>query len=425
MAVLNAARQIAEPLQPEPRPITHVPADMVAATGASEGSQKHRTSKGKGKGKVQAKLQGKDSGKGKGKAQDGNADTDDDVYEDSEVKVDKGEGEDQEDDGDDLKGKKRPARSRNTVTVPPAKKVKSDKIMGASSGPRPSLHLENKTAKAEMAANGLEMAASTHGTRFHSIGVFLRDDKVTFWYLDASGVVRTTGQLEELSIIYDFDRVAAIFTALSFCTPEQLGAFPPSIISPPLNAPYPTSFPPETLAGFTIDLSVPEDKTSSIVTLDEHVYSQYTLFGRRTIVYKASSTSIDTGGRALAVKLSQQFTGRVSEVELINHARDCNAADHLPEILKAKDLCKLSEGMRQYFMLEEDQTWDDRILRCIVTPLYLPLEERLCQSPESLMIMARQMVDCASSSCFCVVLWLINDLHRHTWPPLQCVSSAS
>ena len=82
----------------------------------------------------------------------------------------------------------------------------------------------------------------------------MRDDKVTFWFLDASGATRTTSS-QTLSIINDFEKVAAIFIALSFCSPEQLGAFPASVILPPANSPYPASFPPMTLKGYAIDLA--------------------------------------------------------------------------------------------------------------------------------------------------------------------------
>lgn len=105
-----------------------------------------------------------------------------------------------------------------------------------------------------MASYALEAAASTYGTRLHNIGIFMRDDNITFWYFDASGIVRTKSE-PALSLIDDFEKVAAIFIALSYSTPEHFGAFLRNIIRPPENEHYPDAFPPVNLKGYTIDLS--------------------------------------------------------------------------------------------------------------------------------------------------------------------------
>lgn len=124
------------------------------------------------------------------------------------------------------------------------------------------------------------------------------------------------------------------------------------------------------------------------------MFNQYSLFGRRTTIYGAASTSADTGGRALVVKLSQQVRTRTSEVELIQEARKCHAGDHLPEIVKAKDLWNLSDGIRKLFVFDKSQEWEDRVLRCILLPFYLPLRERLRENPDSIKTMAIQMLTC-------------------------------
>ena len=102
--------------------------------------------------------------------------------------------------------------------------------------------------------------------------------------------------------------------------------------------------------------------------------------------------AILTGGKVLAVKLSQQLTNRKSEVDLISRAKARGVVDHLPEILKSKDLWKLSDGVRHRFALTEH--WDDRVLRRIVSPCYVPLAERLVEEPDSLKTMVRQMLQC-------------------------------
>ena len=297
-------------------------------------------------------------------------------------------------------GKKRPLESQD-VSVPVSGASSNKKYLDSETWSQ-QRNIETQEAEAQMAAYALEMAASTRGTRLHTIGVFLRDDKVSYWYVDASGVVRTSPE-STLSIIFDFEKVMAIHIALSYSGPEQLGAFPRSIICPPENKPYPAPFPPHSLTGYTIDLSGEEDKEPYKVTLGNHVFSQYALIGRRTTIYLASSTSVDTGGRALVVKLSQQVVTRTSEVELIKHAIDCGVKDHLPEIVKAKDLWKLSKGIRQAFGLNEED-WEDRVLRCLLLPHYLPVHDRLRENPDSIKIMATQMLKCAyTHACSCCI----------------------
>lgn len=252
---------------------------------------------------------------------------------------------------------------------------------------------EKEDAETQMTDYALEMSASTHGTRLHTVGVLLRDDKVSYWYIDASGVVRTSPE-STLSLIFDFEKVAAIHVALSCCDIERLGMFPADVICPPADARGPVAFPPASLTGCTLDLTGSEDKTPFKVTLGKHLVNEYTLFGRRTMVYLARLTSIDTGGRVLAVKISQQVETRTSEVDLVELARDRGIREHLPEMLKAKDLWRLSQGIRKNFVFDESQKWEDRILRCIVLPYYIPLCERLRENPDSIKTMATQMLTC-------------------------------
>ena len=296
-------------------------------------------------------------------------------------------------------GKKRPLESQD-VSVPVSGASSNKKYLDSETWSQ-QRNIETQEAEAQMAAYALEMAASTRGTRLHTIGVFLRDDKVSYWYVGASGMVRTSPE-STLSIIFDFEKVMAIHVALSYCGPEQLGAFPPHIICPPANEPFPDSFPPESLAGYTIDLADEHDQEKPYtVTLGKHMFNQHSLFGRRTTVYRAASTSVDTGGRVLVVKLSQQVRTRTSEVELIQHAHDRGAGKHLPEILKAKDLWYLSDGTRKHFVFDESQEWEDRVLRCILLPFYLPLRERLRENPDSIKTMVMQMLTC---ECICLLL---------------------
>lgn len=164
---------------------------------------------------------------------------------------------------------------------------------------------------------------------------------------------------------------------------------------PPPNELCPDSFPPDSLASHTIDLFGGKDQQKPYtVTLCKHLFHQYSLFGRRATVYRAASTSVDPGGRVLAVKLSQHVCTRTSETELTQRAHDRGAVEHLQEIVKAKDLWYLSDGIRKQFILDESQKWKDRVLRCIVVPFYLPLHEQLRENPDSIKTMVKQMLTC-------------------------------
>ena len=111
-------------------------------------------------------------------------------------------------------------------------------------------------------------------------------------------------------------------------------------------------------------------------------------------MYLATFTSTRAAGRTLVVKLSQQPLNRISEVELVRQTRE-RGVDHFPETLRTRDLWKLSEGIRRHFVFQKTDRWEDRILRCIVLPRYIPLRQRLL-NPDSLVTMAKQLLKCQS-----------------------------
>lgn len=258
----------------------------------------------------------------------------------------------------------------------------------------PQVWTERKSERAQMAGYALELAGSTRGTRLHHIGIFLRDDYLTLWYLDASGPVRAgTGKDDNkdvLSIIDNFERVAAIFIALSYCDAEQFGALPPQVIRPPPPQAYPDQFPPNSLTNFTINMAE-DDEPEHVATLYEHLFTQYVLFGRRTTVYKAFFDTEDEGS-VHAIKISQQYTGRKSEVALVAYAWDAGVK-YLPKIIKHRDIWMLSQGVRRHRAF---RNFDDRVMRCIIFPCYTPLTEHLRKHPNSLKTMVKQMLRCES-----------------------------
>ncbi|KAI0692609.1 hypothetical protein BC835DRAFT_45077 [Cytidiella melzeri] len=294
-------------------------------------------------------------------------------------------------------GSKRSRGSEALVSARPAKKTKGATQSGGSSD-RPSRRSSTTTdAEIQLGGYALEMLGSTRGTRMHNIGVIFRDELISLWYFDASGIVRTCPDAgvnrEKLSLITNFEQVAAIFVALAYCDAEQFGAIPAHVITPPTTKPHPSAFPIRCLKEHTIDLSTDEDKEKNvpfIVTLGKHIYSQYALVGRRTTIYEGT-TSAAGGGRVI-VKVSQQYVKRTSEFDLVEHARKLGI-EHVPEFLKSKDLWYLSSGIRKLFATAPDPD-NDRVLRCLVMDRYTPLSEKLVQAPDSLMEMAKQLITC-------------------------------
>ncbi|KAI0090123.1 hypothetical protein BDY19DRAFT_992356, partial [Irpex rosettiformis] len=105
-------------------------------------------------------------------------------------------------------------RSRGSETASSSRPPKKSKQSGSSSQPKESnIAASVLSMEEQIGGYALEMLSSTKGTRLHSIIVGLRDDLVSLWYFDASGVVRTCSpeSKEKLSLVYDFERVAAIF----------------------------------------------------------------------------------------------------------------------------------------------------------------------------------------------------------------------
>ncbi|KAI0339741.1 hypothetical protein BDW22DRAFT_583802 [Trametopsis cervina] len=132
----------------------------------------------------------------------------------------------------------------------------------------------------------------------------------------------------------------------------------------------------------------PEDKTEYVVTLGDHIFSQYSLVGRRTTVYEGTSPAEEG---IFVVKISQQYVGRTSEVDLVKRAKKYGVTN-LVNIRKSKDLWKLSDGIRKAFDLPTGD--DDRVMRCIVMDNYARLSEQLARDPDSIQIMVPQMIDC-------------------------------
>lgn len=252
-----------------------------------------------------------------------------------------------------------------------------------------------RQAALQSGSYALELLSCTYGTRVSCISVVLKDDRMFLWYYDASGVICTE---EYLSIIEDFEKVAAIIVAMARCTPEQLGALPSPVVTPP--SAYPDNFPTENLTGCVLHLAHPENQQKVLVTLGEPIFTQYTLTGRRTFLYEATTLPA-ISPRKLAIKFSYQISTRPKEQDLLEYARAAGVG-HLPEALMWGDLWKLSKGARRGFDKKRgskskkprELDYEDRILRAIIYVRYEELKMLFPRRCDLIPVMVDQMIDC-------------------------------
>ncbi|KAJ3531482.1 hypothetical protein NM688_g7568 [Phlebia brevispora] len=271
-----------------------------------------------------------------------------------------------------------------------------------------------KDASVQTGSYALETLAGTFGTRLFCINVLAKNDRLYFWYYDACGFVYT----ESISLLDDFEKTAAVMVAIACSTPQQLGALP-DVIQPSIHASYPENWPPENLNGYTLTIpqSVTETESSSPatpdvqatrdiqVTLQESVFSQYVLLGRRTFVYTVKTEPPISSSEHI-IKISYQVNTRRKEPELLKLARKAKVG-HLPAIHATADLWKMSDGVRAIFLEKGGVEYEDRTLRAIIYDRYMPLESLIPTSPQSIPIMAYQLLDCIHDLRF-----KANILHR-------------
>lgn len=128
-----------------------------------------------------------------------------------------------------------------------------------------------------MTGCALQLADSTRRTLFHQIRVFSRDVVFTLRYMDPFGPVSAgTGKdndNEGLSVIVNFEKVAPIFIALSYCDADQFGALPLQTIRLPSDQACTDNFPPYSLVGFSISIAA-DDEPERLTTLSEHIFTQ-------------------------------------------------------------------------------------------------------------------------------------------------------
>ncbi|PSR75732.1 hypothetical protein PHLCEN_2v8916 [Hermanssonia centrifuga] len=233
-----------------------------------------------------------------------------------------------------------------------------------------------KNVQLQAGGYALELASCTYGTRVFSLGSIVRDDKMSLWYYDASGYVRTA---ENVSVMKDFEKFAAIMVAFACGEPKHWGALP-DIISPPSSIPYPVSFPPPSLKGHTLEMVPPDTVEPVKVTLGKPVFTQYGLVGRRTFLYRIKTNTV-VAQTPLVIKFSYQVVSRKREQDMVEVARKAGV-EHIPKVHMWRDLWKLSEGARAIFH------------GALVYTRYIPLKALFKTAWHLIPHMADQILDC-------------------------------
>ncbi|KAF7795529.1 hypothetical protein EIP86_006691 [Pleurotus ostreatoroseus] len=264
-----------------------------------------------------------------------------------------------------------------------------DSLTGQPNKHVPTWELLGKKAALQSGSYALEVLSCTYGTRVCSHSTILIDDRLYFLYYDACGIVYS-GQY--LSLIEDFEKVAAVFIALASCTYEHFGAPPASIIEPPI--PHSKAFPPQKLTDYTIRIQYPGSDKQTRLTLKDPLYAQYVLAGRRTFAYTTVS-SPQISQERLMVKFSYQVNTRKPEYEFINIARSAGVG-HLPHVHLWADLWKMSDRARRVFFEDDSEKarYEDRTLRMVVYTEYGSIKKLFRERWDLMPLMVEQMVNC-------------------------------
>lgn len=242
----------------------------------------------------------------------------------------------------------------------------------------------------QTASYALELLSCTYGTRMFCLATILKDDRMSLWYYDACGVVYTR---ECLSLVSQFEMFAAVIIGFAQCTPEQFGVIPASVLKPMV--PYCRKFPPENLGQSSLQLENPTTKETVAVVLEDPIFTQYLLVGRRTFLYSLDPDP-EISENKLVIKFSYQVSTRKAEHKFVEMAKKVKVR-HLPDVHMWADIWRMSEGARSVFFAKTDGSspYEDRTLRAIVYSEYASIKPLFADKPESVPIMVYQMITCA------------------------------
>ena len=265
----------------------------------------------------------------------------------------------------------------------------------------------------KMASYALELLSCTSGTRTHCLQLYVDGHRLKLWYYDAGGIIHS----EWMYWMHDLPKFAAIIIAFAQLNMGAWGIgdvpnLKPPPTPPPSDPPSPTNPLPKSLFGYTLVMSREAEDGSPQqvkVTLQNEVFTPYTLVGRRTIVYDIT-TEPKISEKPLVLKMSMQASSRIPENEFLEDAKE-KGVDHLPEVhmwSTKKSEWRLSQGVwGKLFPLQDatkepedanqepedaSKTYEDRCQRLIVFTKYKPVEPILCAA--NLHNIMMQLIDC-------------------------------
>ena len=134
------------------------------------------------------------------------------------------------------------------------------------------------------------------------------------------------------------------------------------------------------------------------IQLEEEVFTQYSLVGRRTTVYNIT-TFPEISDRPLVLKMSMQECHKTPEHELLLEA-EAKGVDNLPKAhlwSDSKTEWRLSNGpWGSIFPDNEDDSgaYEDRCQRFVIFTKYIPIEDVI--SVNNLHALFSQLIDCES-----------------------------
>ncbi|TFY76327.1 hypothetical protein EWM64_g7685 [Hericium alpestre] len=242
-------------------------------------------------------------------------------------------------------------------------------------------HLEAETKLTPITRDQIQLAGYANeifaavGNRRYVTGLFVRGDKVSLWYYDRIGVVRT----KEFSILDPADSklVVLMAVAMSVCDRDHLGFEP--LLHPPTNVVSSSTVKDNILllpANHTIDgsgVQVQHDVSFQVLG-NKAIYIQYGVIGRGTVVYSVAAK--DTGGLELpkgelVAKLSWPVKTRAAEDFLICDIRSKIGptwSKHIPELICSMTLDGDALGLPRTLMPSLDDASEERVLRILIAP---------------------------------------------------------
>ncbi|THG96267.1 hypothetical protein EW026_g5542 [Hermanssonia centrifuga] len=91
---------------------------------------------------------------------------------------------------------------------------------GSPKPPRDNQESVKSDATLQAGGYALETVSCSYGTRLFTTGIIMDDDKMSLWYYDAAGIIRTKAIV---SLFRNFEEFAAILVGFACCTPSQWG----------------------------------------------------------------------------------------------------------------------------------------------------------------------------------------------------------